>query len=96
MRLCAIGFPVVGSNGSAAFQQLIANNIGSFTARQLAYKLDYRKREPLRSRFKLLFHSICCQIRNPQSKIRNSNDIREGLFHPAEIPDSEKEEEGDN
>jgi hypothetical protein len=35
-------------------------------------------------------------LRNPQSAIRNSNDICKRLLRPAEIPDTEKEEKGDN
>jgi four helix bundle protein len=51
------------------------------------------RREPFRNP---QFRSPNFAIRNPQSEIRNSNNIREGLLGLAEIPDAEEEKQGDN
>jgi hypothetical protein len=140
MRLRSIDFPVVCPDRSAAFQQLISNDIRNFAPRQLTDELDYGKCKTLCSRFKFFFQSIRFQfairnspsairhpqfairnsmpstllqfairnspsaiqcfrpssIRNSQSAIGNSNNIREGLLRLAEIPDAQEEKEGDN
>jgi hypothetical protein len=81
MRLRSIDFPVVCPDRSAAFQQLISNDIRNFAPRQLTDELDYGKCKTLCSRFKFFFQSIRFQfairnspsaIRHPQFAIRNS------------------------
>ena len=96
MGLRSAGFSVVGTDGGAAFQELMPNYIRSFAARQFADKLDYRKGKPLRPRFKLLFQFDPSSIRNSRSAIRNSNKIREGLLRLAEIPDAQEDQQGNN
>src|SRR6516165_7914306 len=72
MRLRSIDFPVVCPDRSAAFQQLISNDIRNFAPRQLTDELDYGKRKTLGSRFKLVFQFDPSSIRNSHSAIRNS------------------------
>jgi hypothetical protein len=72
MRLRSIDFPVVCPDRSAAFQQLISNDIRNFAPRQLTDELDYGKCKTLCSRFKLVFQFDPSSIRNSQSAIRNS------------------------
>jgi hypothetical protein len=68
MGLRSIGFSVVGTDGGAAFQELMPNYIRSFAARQLTDELNYGTCKTLRPRFKLLFQFDPSSIRNSQFK----------------------------
>ena len=64
MGLRSIGFSVVGTDGGAAFQELMPNYIRSFVARQLTDEPDYGKCKTLCSRFKKKLRIADCELRS--------------------------------